>query len=49
MILDKVKELSKFKNVIVKFGRFIPNQNSHYDEVLGVELASNNQYARKVT
>lgn len=33
-------------NIIIKFGRFIPNQQYHYDEVLGVSLASNNQYAR---
>ncbi len=43
------ENLKNYKNIIIKFGRFIPNQDSHYDEVLGVELASNNQYARKVT
>ena len=36
-------------NIIVKFGRFIPNQESHYDEVLGVNLASPNQYARRIS
>lgn len=34
-------------NVIVKYGRYIPNMESHYDKVLGVELASPNQYAIK--
>ena len=29
-------------NIIIKFGRFIPNQKSHYDELLGIELASEN-------
>lgn len=48
-ILDKVKELSKFKNVIIKFGRFIPNQEKHFDEVLGVYLASNNQYSERIS
>lgn len=43
-----VEELLKYKNIIIKFGRFIPNQPSHYDEVLGVKLASNNQYAKKI-
>ena len=43
------ENLKNYKNIIIKFGRFIPNQDSHYDEVLGVELASNNQYAKKVT
>ena len=36
-------------NVIIKFGRFIPNQEKHYDEVLGVELGSPNQYARRIS
>lgn len=31
-------------NIYFKFGRFIPNQQPHYDEVLGVNLASDNQY-----
>ena len=26
--------LKKFKNIIVKFGRYIPNQKTHYDKVL---------------
>lgn len=38
-----------FPNVIIKYGRFIPNQESHYDEVLGVKLASDNQYAVRVS
>ena len=38
-----------FNNIIVKFGRFIPNQESHYDEILEVNLASPNQYARKIS
>lgn len=36
-------------NIIIKFGRFVPNQEKHYDEVLGVELASPNQYARRIS
>lgn len=43
-ISDKVTELSSFQNVVVKFGRFIPNQIKHFDNTLGVYLASNNQY-----
>lgn len=34
-------------NIIVKFGRYRPNDKPHYDEILGVQLASNNQYARE--
>ena len=37
-----------FNNVIVKFGRYIVGLPEIYDEVLGVTLASNNQYAKKI-
>ena len=37
-----------FTNIIIKFGRFIPNSNKKYDDVLGVWLASDNQYAEKI-
>lgn len=43
--LNKLKELN---NIIVKFGRFIPDRPHRYDEVLGVELASDNQYAEVI-
>lgn len=32
-------------NLIFKFGRFIPDRPHRFDEVLGVELASDNQFA----
>lgn len=38
----------KYKNIIVKFGRFRPNEVPHLDEVLGVKLVSNNQYAKRI-
>ena len=44
-----VNKLQQYKNIIIKFGRFVPNQEKHYDEVLGVELASPNQYARRIS
>lgn len=31
-------------DVIIKWGRFIPYRESRYDEILGVTLASDNQY-----
>lgn len=40
--------LSKFSNIIIKFGRYIPNQEKHFDKVLGVYLASDNQYAKRL-
>lgn len=48
-IREQVDALKQFKNIIVKFGRYIPNQFPHYDEVLGVELASDNQYAKRIS
>lgn len=41
--------IRQFKNIIMKYGMFIPNQQPHYDEVLGVYLASDNQYGEKVS
>lgn len=48
-IADKITELKKYANIIIKFGRYIPGQQKHYDEVLGVYLASDNQYAEKIS
>lgn len=44
----KIQQLSELKNIIIKFGRFIPNKLHKFDEVLGVELASDNQYAERI-
>lgn len=41
------KSILGYGNIIIKYGRFRPNQNPHYDEVLGVNLVSDNQYARR--
>lgn len=45
---DKLEWLRLYAPIIVKFGRYVPNQKSHYDETLGVKLASDNQYAKVV-
>ncbi len=44
-----IDKLKAFRNIIIKFGRFIPDQKKHYDEVLGVYLASDNQYAERIS
>lgn len=41
--------LMSMPNIIVKFGRFVPDQQQHMDPVLGVNLASDNQYARQIS
>lgn len=42
-------EIKKMGNIIYKFGRYVPGQQPHYDEVLGVDLASDNQYAERIS
>lgn len=49
-INDKVEYLRQnYDNIIIKFGRFIPNQEPHYDEILGIKLASPNQYSERIS
>ena len=48
-ILQQTLTLAEFPNIIIKFGRYIPNQQKHYDDILGVKLASNNQYALRIS
>ena len=48
-IEDKIKWFKQYPNIIVKFGRYIPNRPSRYDDVLGITLASDNQYAERIS
>ena len=48
-IKNQLQYLRACRNIIVKFGRFIPNQQKHFDDILGVYLASDNQYARRIS
>lgn len=48
-IKNEVQNLKKFDNIIIKYGRFIPDSKSIYDNVLGVTLSSENQYAVKIS
>ena len=51
-ILDKFTmaygELLEYVNIVIKYGRFIPNKAKHFDRVLGVYLSSDNQYAERL-
>lgn len=47
-ISEKIELLSKFSNIIIKVGRFLPTLESKYDDILGIKLASSNQYAIKI-
>lgn len=46
-LLELIKKMH-WKNIIIKFGRFIPDRPDYFDETLGVYLASNNQFAKEV-
>ena len=45
-LANEIPKLQKFDNIIVKFGRFIPDSPHTFDAVLERELASPNQYAK---
>lgn len=46
---DMYTQLKNYKNIIIKFGRYIPSDETHMDPILGVQLASNNQYAKVIS
>ncbi len=48
-IATSVDILKTYPNIVIKYGRYIPGQSNHYDPVLGVKLASDNQYAEKIS
>lgn len=37
-----------YNNIIIKWGRYLINNAAHYDAILGVWLASDNQYAERI-
>lgn len=44
-----VNELKRYENIIIKFGRYITNQKPHHDNILDIDLVSDNQYAEKIS
>lgn len=48
-IANKINILKQYDNIVVKFGRYLPGHEKHYDEVLGVDLASPNQSAERIS
>ena len=48
-LTEQLKILKQFPNIIVKFGRYFKDCEPIYDEVLGLELASPNQYAERIS
>lgn len=45
---EEVDLLSDYKNIIIKYGRYIPDRGPRFDDILGVELASDNQFAEEI-
>lgn len=48
-IEEYIDKLKVFPNMIVKFGRYVPYHEKHFDELLGIYLASDNQYAERIS
>ena len=48
-IPKQIEILKNYSNIIIKWGRYILGDEPHYDEILGVNLASNNQYAEVIS
>lgn len=47
-ITSYITQLKPYSNIIVKFGRFLPNDKRRYSSTLGVYLSSSNQYAKEI-
>lgn len=47
-IKEQIKQLTTLSNIIIKFGRYIPNGVKYYNDILGIKLASKNQYAEVI-
>ena len=48
-VQEEIKQLSQFENIIIKFGRYKKDSNKKFDDVLGIWLASDNQFAEKIS
>jgi pyruvate-formate lyase-activating enzyme len=48
-IAGQLEQLKTLPNIIVKFGRYKPNQEPHFDECLGVVLANKEQWGEKIS
>jgi len=45
---NKLEILSMYPNIVVKYGRYIPAIKTRFDPILGITLASQNQYAERL-
>ena len=47
-VINAVTRLKRYKNIIFKLGEYHMGQEPHYDELLGVKLASDNQHGYRL-
>lgn len=43
-IEEQLKKITCYSNIIIKYGRYIPEEESYFNEDLGVNLIGRNQY-----
>ncbi len=48
-LAKEIKELKKYPNVILKYGRYKSNSQPRFDDILQITLASDNQYAERIS
>ena len=48
-VKEEILRLKEYNNIVIKFGRFIPNSEPVQDDVLSVELSSKNQFALRIS
>lgn len=48
-LTKEIAELKKYPNIILKFGRYKPNNTARFDDTLQLTLASDNQYAERIS
>jgi hypothetical protein len=42
-----ITEIKNYGNIVIKYGRYVPNSEKRYDDILGITLVSDNQYAKR--
>lgn len=48
-ISKEISILKEFSNIVVKYGRYIPDSVPRFDDILKITLASENQYAERIS
>ena len=48
-LAEYITTVQPYHNIIIKFGRYKPNDTARYDDVLGITLVSSNQYAKRIS